>query len=178
MTIVLRTDGRAPRFDAAVAVSDRALFDPPLEARYFGQNVCVTGTVIAVPLGYRIWVSQPHQIEVTETRQPGPTPFADVVYQGCDESVQLPRMVREVKPQYTAKALRAGVQGTVELLAIVDIDGSVRHAGVIRSLDPDGLDGEAVKAVTQWQFRPGTRHGVAVAVVVGVELTFTLGKKK
>ena len=61
-TVVLRTGTGAPRFDAAIAASDRDQFEPPLEVRYFGQNVCVTGTVLAVPLGYRIWVGRPDQI--------------------------------------------------------------------------------------------------------------------
>lgn len=180
MTIVLRTDVKAPRFDAAVAAADRDLFDPSLEVRYFGQHVCVTGTVTAVPPDHRIWVSRPDQIEVIGTRPVGPTPYADVAYAGCDERVQLPRIVREVKPQYTPRSMRARVQGVVELLAVVDTDGSVRHADVIRSLDPgpDGLDAQAIEAVNQWQFKPGTREDAPVPVVVGIELTFTLGKKE
>ena len=69
------------------------------------------------------------------------------------------------------------MQGVVELLAVVDTDGSIRHAGVIRSLDPD-LDEQAVKAAGQWQFTPGTREGTPVPVVIGIELTFTPRPKR
>lgn len=89
--------------------------------------------------------------------------------------VQLPRILREVKPQYTADAMRAKVQGVVELEAVVLPDGSVGEIRVVHSLDPVfGLDQEAIKAVKQWRFAPGTRLGQPVAVLVGIELTFTL----
>lgn len=86
-----------------------------------------------------------------------------------------PKLLREVKPQYTADAMRAKIQGVVELEAVVLPDGSVGEVRIVRSLDPVfGLDQEAVKAVKQWRFIPGTRFGQPVAVLVGVELQFTL----
>jgi protein TonB len=86
-----------------------------------------------------------------------------------------PRVVREVKPQYTADAMRAKVQGVVWLECIVLPDGTVGDAKVIRSLDPVfGLDQEAVKAARQWRFVPGMRQNEAVPVIVTIELTFTL----
>jgi len=86
-----------------------------------------------------------------------------------------PRILREVKPNYTADAMRAKVQGVVELEAIVLADGSVGEVRITHSLDPVfGLDQEAIKAVKQWRFAPGTRLGQPVAVLVGIELTFTL----
>jgi len=86
-----------------------------------------------------------------------------------------PAVVREVKPQYTADAMRAKVQGTVLLECVVLPDGSVGRVDVVKSLDSTfGLDQEAVKAARQWRFRPGTRFGEPVAVLVTIELTFTL----
>ena len=86
-----------------------------------------------------------------------------------------PRVVREVKPQYTSDAMRAKVQGTVLLECVVLADGTVGRVDVVRSLDPTfGLDLEAVKAARQWRFRPGTRFGEPVNVLVTIELTFTL----
>ena len=86
-----------------------------------------------------------------------------------------PRILREVKPQYTADAMRAKVQGTVLLECVVLADGTVGRVDVVRSLDPTfGLDQEAVKAARQWRFQPGTRFGEPVNVLVTIELTFTL----
>jgi periplasmic protein TonB len=86
-----------------------------------------------------------------------------------------PRVLREVKPQYTADAMRAKVQGTVLLECVVLPDGTVGRVDVVKSLDPTfGLDQEAIKAARQWRFAPGTRFGEPVAVLVTIELTFTL----
>ncbi|MGQ0732948.1 MAG: energy transducer TonB [Acidobacteriota bacterium] len=86
-----------------------------------------------------------------------------------------PVLLREVKPQYTSDAMRAKVQGAVWLECIVLPDGAVGDVKVIRSLDPTfGLDQEAIKAARQWKFRPGTRLGEPVPVIITIELTFTL----
>ncbi len=89
--------------------------------------------------------------------------------------ITLPRVLREVKPQYTADAMRAKVQGSVWLECIVMPDGSVGDVRVTRSLDPIfGLDQEAIKAAKQWRFSPGLRQGEPVPVIITIELTFTL----
>jgi periplasmic protein TonB len=89
--------------------------------------------------------------------------------------VSLPQVVREVKPQYTAEAMRAKVQGTVWLQCVVLPDGSVGNVQVTKSLDSTfGLDQEAIKAAKQWRFRPGMRQGEPVPVLITIELTFTL----
>ena len=86
-----------------------------------------------------------------------------------------PTVEREVKPQYTAPAMRAKIQGTVLLECVVQPDGSVGNIRVVRSLDPTfGLDQEAVKAARQWRFRPGTRQGQPVPIIVTIEIAFTL----
>ena len=89
--------------------------------------------------------------------------------------VVTPIPIKEVKPQYTAEAMRAKVQGTVIVECVVLPDGSVGETQVVKSLDATfGLDQEAVKAARQWRFRPGTRFGEPVPVLVTIELTFTL----
>jgi protein TonB len=89
--------------------------------------------------------------------------------------VSWPRLVREVKPNYTAEAMRAQIEGLVELEIIVLADGSVGRVSLLRSLDSRfGLDQEAIKAVRNWRFEPGRRMGKAIPVRVGVELSFNL----
>lgn len=91
--------------------------------------------------------------------------------------VTIPRVLKEAKPQYTADAMRAKIQGSVVLECVVLTDGTVGDVKVIRSLDAtNGLDEEAIKAAKQWKFAPGTRNGEPVPVMVSIELTFTLGK--
>ena len=86
--------------------------------------------------------------------------------------VVAPRVIREVKPGYTADALRAGINGAVVMQCVVLTDGTVGGVEVTRSLDP-GLDAEAVKTVKQWRFAPGTKDGSPVPVSVEIEMTFS-----
>jgi len=89
--------------------------------------------------------------------------------------VSTPVLLREVKPQYTSDAMRAKIQGTVWVECVVKPDGTVGDATVVRSLDSVfGLDQEAIRAARQWRFRPGTRLGEPVPVLITIELTFTL----
>jgi protein TonB len=89
--------------------------------------------------------------------------------------VTLPRVLQEVKPQYTADAMRAKVQGQVWLECVVLPDGSVGDVKITKSLDSVfGLDQEAIKAARRWKFMPGMRNGEPVPVLITIELTFTL----
>lgn len=86
-----------------------------------------------------------------------------------------PQLVREVKPHYTADAMRAKVQGAVLLECVVLPDGTVGDVKIVKSLDNVfGLDEEAIKAAKQWRFVPGQRLGEPVPVWVTIELSFTL----
>jgi len=89
--------------------------------------------------------------------------------------VTLPIVTKEVRPEYTPEAKKAGIRGTVLLEVTVTVEGTVDDIQVVRSLDTEyGLDDEAVKAARQWRFKPGTKDGKAVAVRVSLEMTFTL----
>ncbi len=89
--------------------------------------------------------------------------------------VENPIRIREEKPQYTPEAMRAKIQGTVELEAIIAPDGKVTEVRVIRSLDKVfGLDEQARKAVFATPFIPCKKQGVPVPCLVVFELQFTL----
>lgn len=82
---------------------------------------------------------------------------------------RMPAVIREVKPAYTAEAMRARIEGTVELKVMIGTDGRVHDAYVVRSLP--GLDDQALYAVRQWEFtRP------LQPVETTVEMTFSLRK--
>lgn len=98
-----------------------------------------------------------------------------------------PQVIYEIKPNYTADAMRAKIQGEVDVDAVVLPNGAVDPASlkVTRSLDASfGLDEEAKKAVRQWRFRAGVCNrregcggipfGQPVPVLVQIQLTFTL----
>jgi TonB family protein len=97
----------------------------------------------------------------------------DVVNPG--PGVTMPSVITQVKPDYTPQAQAARIQGSVLLNIVVLDDGVVGAVAVERSLDTMfGLDEQAVKAMKEWKFKPGTKDGKAVAVRVHVEMTFTL----
>jgi TonB family protein len=89
-------------------------------------------------------------------------------------AVSGPRLIKEVKPSYTNDALRHKIQGAVVLEAVVTVDGCPSQIRVIRSLDPGGLDAQAVAAVAQWQFEPGRLAGTPVDVLVTIQLDFRI----
>jgi protein TonB len=71
--------------------------------------------------------------------------------------------------------MRAKVQGSVWIEAVVSPEGTVGEVRITKSLDRVfGLDEEALKAARQWRFVPGTRFGQPVPVLIVIELTFTL----
>lgn len=87
--------------------------------------------------------------------------------------IEPPRLLREVKAQYTEDARRRGVTGDVLLEVVVRRDGSVGEAHVLQGLGY-GLEERAITAVKQWQFAPARRKGVPVDVLVEVAVEFTL----
>ena len=89
--------------------------------------------------------------------------------------VTLPVVTKRVNAVYTQQAMDARIEGTVGLEVVVKSDGMVGDVKISRSLDPTyGLDDQAVTAMKQWQFKPGTKDGKAVAVQVDVMINFTL----
>ena len=89
--------------------------------------------------------------------------------------VTLPVPIRRVRPFYTEAAMAAGIEGNVLMEVVVLTDGSVGDVAVVRSLDATlGLDQQAMSAVKQWAFKPGTKDGKPERVAVSIEMTFTL----
>jgi protein TonB len=95
--------------------------------------------------------------------------------------VLAPRLVREVKPNYPAEAMRAKVQGIVTVDAVVNADGSVGVVRVARSVDREyGLDDEAVTCAKTWRFKPASRKsdGGVIPVMVQIDIAFALPTKQ
>jgi TonB family protein len=76
-------------------------------------------------------------------------------------------------PLYSDEARRRGIEGRLVLRARIEPDGRVSEARVAKGLG-FGLDQNALVALRQWRFIPGTRGGTAVASDVELEIEFTL----
>lgn len=84
-----------------------------------------------------------------------------------------PRLLREIRPDYTEEARQRGVEGEVQLEVVVRTDGTVGDVRVTRRLG-FGLDQQAVAALRQWRFAPAERDGTPVEVLVEVAVEFKL----
>jgi periplasmic protein TonB len=92
---------------------------------------------------------------------------------GPGSGVQPPRLLSEVKPDYTEEARRRGVEGEVVMEIVVRRDGSVGDVRILQGLG-SGLDQQAASAVRRWKFAPATRRGTPVDVTVEVAVEFKL----
>jgi TonB family protein len=130
----------------------------------------IAGTVKALPLGRPVGgaatATQATATQATAIQ-------AQQVVDGKDAGVTLPKVISEVKPQYTPEALKARIEGTLWLTAVVRTDGTPGDIEVTKSLDKEyGLDKQAVDALSQWRFEPGRKDGKTVPVRVTIETRF------
>jgi periplasmic protein TonB len=87
--------------------------------------------------------------------------------------IQAPRLLKEVRADYTEEARQRGVNGEVVLEIVVRRDGTVGDIRILQGLT-GGLNERATQAVRQWRFAPAQRQGVAVDVIVEVAVEFKL----
>jgi TonB family protein len=173
-TLELKPKSKVP---VTILPATRAQFNPPPEVLYRDTDVCATGRVETYGRQRRLVVSGPQDIAIRKQLRPTEVPFTSPYAVECDEGVETPVLIHEVKPNYTRRALEARIEGTVALEAIVNTEGIIGEVRVRRSLDSQlGLDDEAVTVVKQWRFGPGMRFGQPVPFLVQIELSFRLGQ--
>lgn len=128
------------------------------------------------------------QLAFKETATPSRGPaFDDVVpYYDCDQRPSFLNS-QDIAPfmenwvyknlKYPKDAIIEGIQGRVMIDFIIDVDGRVTDARVVRSVDPD-LDEEALRIIsTSPKWKPGKVNGKKVRTSVTVPVEFRLRKK-
>ena len=78
--------------------------------------------------------------------------------------VKAPVVRQRVEPVIPQAARDARIAGVVIIEAVIDREGRVSKARVLKPL-PFGVDDAAVEAVKQWTFEPGTLNGQPVDVI-------------
>ena len=131
-----------------------------LEAMIKRTETAATVTVVPVP-------SSPF-----DGRPQLAAPSGNPVYRAGNNRIPSPRLVRQVPPSYTAEAMAARVEGMVIMEALVDEQGRVPSARVIRSIPL--LDQAALDAAKQWEFTPTLLNGVPVPVLVQIQMRFDM----
>ena len=86
--------------------------------------------------------------------------------------VQATKAIHMVPPVYPPDARAKGVEGTVNLGAIIDVSGTVKELTVLSG--DSVLASAAMTAVRQWVYRPTLLNGRPVEVETTIRVTFTL----
>ncbi len=124
---------------------------------------------------YRAVGTNPFPVFSNAVRLPGSA------HAGQDDDVPMilcfeispPKVVHRVEPKYPEVAQRARIQGTVVLEIVIDKNGNVQEARVVRSIPV--LDPAAISALKEWKYKPARdRHGHPVSVYFLVSVKFEL----
>jgi protein TonB len=85
--------------------------------------------------------------------------------------VTAPKPVYTPEPEYSERARKKKINGSVVVAMIVTPEGRVREVKIAKSLD-EGLNKQALAAVRTWKFEPATKDGKPVAVHLNVDVSF------
>ena len=110
---------------------------------------------------------------------PGDPGGGEGIYQQGTPGLTPPQLVPSTRalPKYPDLPRRAGIQGTVILLVVVEKDGTVGEIEVVRSPEQRwGFDLAAIDAVKQWRYQPALLGAVPVAAYITVMVEFTLSR--
>jgi len=84
-----------------------------------------------------------------------------------------PTILYREKAKYTEEARNNGVQGTVILSIVFNVNGKITDIKVVRGL-PHGLNENAIEATKKIRFKPAVKDGKPVSVRGQLEFTFIL----
>lgn len=101
--------------------------------------------------------------------------FAELKQSPGSQDLTAPVATRKVDPAYPPDLIKARVEGTVQLYAVIRADGTVGEVRVLRGLD-ERLDENAIKAMQRWVFRPATKAGAPVDLEAVVTIPFAVRK--
>jgi TonB family protein len=87
-----------------------------------------------------------------------------------------PAPLRKTDPKYPPTLANERIEGEVVLYAVIRKDGSVDSIQLVRGVD-ERLDANAMEALGQWKFRPGTRQGAPVELEAIVHIPFRAPNK-
>lgn len=93
--------------------------------------------------------------------------------------ITAPMPIRTVAPEYPPELRRLGIEGSADVVFLVDEKGTVQHAGYVTATHFDFAE-NAIAAVQQWSFAPGTRNGTPVAMrtLIPFRFAFETGERE
>jgi protein TonB len=81
-------------------------------------------------------------------------------------------LIKKVQPEYPKKALKKHLEGTVVMQAVISQTGDIKDLKVISG--DELLVASAVKAVSQWKYRPYLLQGRPVEVETHITVNYQL----
>ncbi|MFO7649953.1 MAG: energy transducer TonB [bacterium] len=111
------------------------------------------------------------------------TTFQEVIKRTTDTDIPIvpfwkvevkPKPVKIPVPNYPEMARTAGIEGQAVVEALVDVDGTVADARILKSAGNTALDQAAVEAAMRSTFTPAKQRDQAVRVWVSIPFRFTL----
>lgn len=103
--------------------------------------------------------------------------FAEFDFRPGGSDLTAPVPVNKVDPAYPPDLLQQRVEGVVVLYAVIRSDGTVGDIRVLRGVE-ERLDQNATRALSRWQFRPGTRNGAPVDLEAVVQIPFRVAARR
>lgn len=170
--VTLREPSPSPQVNPGPAVNRAPTEAPPTiepegpERPPAGPPVDVPTSATGVPggLGLGPGTGSSVMMPVPDPPRPGPVRVAQLPI--------APRKIAHAAPLYPEIALRARVEGTVVIEAVLDPTGRVTQLRVIKSVPT--LDQAALDAVRQWRYTPSVYGGQPVSVLMTITIRFTL----
>jgi protein TonB len=86
---------------------------------------------------------------------------------------QAPKLLKNVKPEYSKEMIDAKVEGSVKANLLIDSDGSVKEVRILSDLG-FGTKERATEAFLQWKFAPAKKGDQPVAVWITFSIRFVL----
>jgi len=83
-------------------------------------------------------------------------------------------LIHRVQPEYPTIAKTAGIQGVVEIAALISKEGAIENLHVLKGHPM--LVSAAINAVRQWRYRPYILNGDPIEVDTLITVNFTLGR--
>ena len=87
--------------------------------------------------------------------------------------VTAPKPTYTPNPEFSDKARKKKIQGTVIVSMVVTAEGNVRDVSVTKSVE-QSLDQQAIATISTWKFEPATKDGKPVTVHLHTEVDFRL----
>jgi len=166
-------EGEAPAaeslYRAALAIEETNSPDAALTMEFLAHFLREQGRVSEA----EALESSASEIRKAHVAQLSPKRQATAQASRTGNGIAAPMLLHKIEPSYSPEARAAKAQGTVVLFVVIGTDGTACDVQLRKGVGY-GLDEQALKAITQWTFKPGMRDGMAVPVQASIEVNFRL----